>query len=202
MKYRLFMLFVLLTALMILGCGGPNRTVQRTAVEEQIDLSGDWNDTDSQLVSKQIVDDVLSRAWLGEFTEKESRKPVVIVGRVKNNTSEHIDADTFVKDIERELINSGSVKFVASSDERMEARKEVLSQQDNSSEETAKRLAQETGADYMLQGSIKSTIDAVEGKKVKYYQTDMELIQLGTNEKVWLGTKKIKKLVEQKSHKW
>ena len=42
----------------------------------------------------------------------------------------------------------------------------------------------------------------VEGKRAVLYQVDMELINIETMEKVWLGTKKIKKLVEQSKVRW
>ena len=107
-----------------------------------------------------------------------------------------------IKDIEREFINSGKVKFVATSEERKEVRDERLEQQSYASDETAKRLAAETGADFMLKGSIKTHIDAIEGKQIKFYQVDMELINVETNEKVWMDSKKIKKFVKQKKAKW
>ncbi len=183
--------------LMVLaGCTGTP-TVQRVAVDEVRDLSGRWNDTDSRLVAEGMLGDVLRRPWLSEFTASAGRKPVVIVGTVRNLSSEHIEMGTFVKDIERELINSGAVRFVASSAERGEVRDERLDQQSFSTEESAKRLAAETGADYMLKGGIKTLIDAVDGQQVKFYQIDMELIHVENNEKVWIGSKKIKKVVKQ-----
>jgi len=124
------------------------------------------------------------------------------VGSIRNLSAEHIEVGTFVKDIERELINSGRVTFVATSAERDEVRGERLDQQSYASEETAKRLAAETGADYMLKGGIKTLIDAVSGKQVKFYQVDLELIAVQTNEKAWIGTKKIKKFVAQPRLKW
>jgi uncharacterized protein (TIGR02722 family) len=178
------------------GCAAP-RTVQRVAVDEVRDLSGRWNDTDSRLVAEEMLSDVLRRPWLSAFTASAGRKPVVIVGTVRNLSSEHIEMGTFVKDIERELINSGVVKFVASSAERSEVRDERLDQQSFATEESAKRLAAETGADYMLKGGIKTLIDAVDGQQVKFYQIDMELIHVENNEKVWIGSKKIKKVVKQ-----
>lgn len=181
---------------MLAGCT-TTRSVQRVAVDEVRDLSGRWNDTDSRLVAEEMVSDVLRRPWLSAFTSSAGRKPVVIVGTVRNLSSEHIEMGTFVKDIERELINSGVVRFVASSAERAEVRDERLDQQSFSTEQTAKRLAAETGADYMLKGGIKTLIDAVSGQQVKFYQIDMELIHLENNEKVWIGSKKIKKVVKQ-----
>jgi hypothetical protein len=194
----------LLVSIMILisACGGPSRSVSRMGVEEVTDLSGRWNDTDSRLVAQQMINGMIQRPWVENFMQKTGSKPVVIVGNIRNMSSEHIQTDTFIKDIEREFVNSGRVKFVASSDERKEIRSERMEQQSYASMDTAKRLAAETGADFMLKGSIKTQIDAVDGRKIKFYQVDLELINLENNEKVWMDTKKIKKLVEQKKTKW
>ncbi len=195
------LLLLIATVFVITGCG-PTRTVQRTAVDQTIDLSGRWNDTDSQEVAGQIVNDVLGRPWLSDYMMEQGRKPVVVVGPVQNKSSEHIATDAFVKDIERELINSGKIKFVAGDAMRGALEAELQHQQTNASEETMKRLASQTGADFMLMGSLLSIEDQYEGKKVVYYQADMELINIETHEKVWMGTKKIKKYIEQSRNKW
>lgn len=183
------------------GCSSAPK-VERMGVEDVKDLSGRWNDTDSRLVAEQMIGDVMRRPWLTEFKSAKGRKPVVIVGTVRNLSAEHIEVGTFIADIERELINSGRVKFVATSSERNEVRAERLDQQSHASEATASRLAAETGADYMLKGSIKTHIDAISGKQVKFYQVDLELIGLENNEKVWIGSKKIKKFVKRSRVKW
>ena len=59
-----------------------------------------------------------------------------------------------------------------------------------------KQWGLEVGADYMLQGSINSIMDAYKRKKVIYYQIDMILTDMETNEVVWIGDKKIKKFVK------
>ncbi|MDO9578943.1 MAG: penicillin-binding protein activator LpoB [Candidatus Cloacimonadales bacterium] len=192
----------LIAVLFVLGCGGANRTVSRVSSDSVTDLSGNWNDTDSKLVAEQMIQDMIYRSWLSDFTMEEDRKPVVIVGTIRNFSSEHIETGTFIKDIERELINAGKVKFVASSKEREEIRNERTEQQSYASDETAKRLAVESGADFMLQGGIKSNIDASGGKAAKFYQVDLELINVETNEKVWIGSKEIKKLVQKSKTKW
>jgi PBP1b-binding outer membrane lipoprotein LpoB len=53
-----------------------------------------------------------------------------------------------------------------------------------------------------MQGVITSITDAVQGKKVVYYQVNMELVNLETTEKVWIGEKKIKKYIEKSGVKW
>lgn len=187
--------------LLILGCSA-GREVQRMDVETTIDLSGRWNDTDSRLVAEAITKDILSRSWLPEYIAATGEKPVVIVGTIRNKTSEHINVETFAKDIERELVNSGAVRLVADPKQREEIRSERLEQQQYASAETAKRLAQELGADFMLQGTLNSIEDTIEGEKVVYYQTDLELVHLETNEKVWIGSQKIKKYITQPKYKW
>lgn len=199
-NFRWVLPIILITMLILVGCA-PKR-VTRVESSEVTDLSGRWNDTDSRLVSQAMVGDVLSRYWLNDFSQKEGRKPRVIVGTVVNRSHEHIATNTFVKDLERELINSGRVTFVASSGERKELREERKDQQTQSSEETAKRLAQETAADFMLKGSIVTIIDELDGTKVKFYQINLELINIESNEKVWIGDKKIKKVIDRDSRKF
>ncbi len=180
---------------------GPSRTVTRVASDTQIDLSGRWNDTDAQQVAQAMIGDVLSRPWLSDFNMAEGRKPVVIVGEIRNRSDEHIETLVFTKSLERELINSGKVRFVASATEREGVRSEKMDQQMEASEATMKRLGQETGADFYLGGVITSVTDAVDGQRVVFYKTNLELINIETNEKVWIGDKQIKKVIEQAKRK-
>lgn len=188
-------------AVLLFGCG-KSKAVSRVEPGTTIDLSGDWNDTDSRLVAEEMIKDVLSRPWVGEYKGSKGKNPNVIVGTVKNRTSEHIATITFVKDLERELINSGRVAFVASKEERTEVREERSDQQEHASLETLKKFQQETGADFMLRGDISSIIDQAGGEKVKFYQVNLELVNVETNQKVWIGDKKIKKLVSQRGSKF
>lgn len=185
-------MFVLL--ILLSGC---SKTVTRVDADSVTDLSGNWNDTDSRLVAEEMIQDVLSRAWLTNFSRAQGKSPTVIVGTVRNLSHEHINTRTFVADMERELINSGQVEFVASAVDRQEVRDEIKEQDLHASEETRKAMGQEIGADFMMQGSINSIVDAISGEQARFYQIDLTLIELGTNRKVWVGQKKIKKTVEK-----
>lgn len=187
-------LILLVLAFATAGC---SPSVTRMDVGEVKDLSGAWNDTDSQQVSEEMIKDVLGRTWLGEFTRTQNRQPAVIVGEVSNLSHEHINVNTFVSDMERALINSDKVQFVASSTERQEIRGERKDQDLNASEATRKAMGQEKGADFMLKGTINTIIDAEGKTQLRYYQVDLTLISLADNRKVWVGQKKIKKLVER-----
>ncbi|MDQ7004928.1 MAG: penicillin-binding protein activator LpoB [Ghiorsea sp.] len=171
-------------------------TIERVDTDSVQDLSGNWNDTDSRLVSSRMVSDMMSRKWLTRYQVKNGKNPVLIVGAVRNLSHEHINTRTFIADLERELINSGEVDFVASSTERQEIRAERGDQAENSSMNTQNISGEETGADFMLKGQINTIFDAAANTQVKYYQIDLTLISLKDNRKVWLGQKKIKKVLE------
>ena len=192
---------ILVLALMLLSGCAKQVQVQRIEPETTTDLSGRWNDTDSRLVAEEMVNDCLSRPWLGEFTGKYGKKPVVIVGSVANKSFEHIATETFVNDLQRALINSNRVAFVAEKDIREMIRDERIDQSQYASRETMKEMGKEIGADFMMFGTINSIIDQIEGKKVIFYQVDLELINIETNEKVWMGQKKIKKWISKEKFK-
>ncbi|RYY95763.1 MAG: penicillin-binding protein activator LpoB [Chitinophagaceae bacterium] len=173
-----------------------SRSVSRISPSEQVDISGRWNNTDSRLVSEEMIQTVLNSNWLATHVQAKGGKPTVIVGFVANKSHEHIDAETFVKDVEQSFVKSERVRLVQGGKKREELRAERADQQTNSSASTMKKFGLESGADYILQGSINSIVDAHKKKKEVYYQINLELTNLETNEVVWIGDKKIAKLVK------
>ncbi|MDF9795952.1 uncharacterized protein (TIGR02722 family) [Catalinimonas alkaloidigena] len=182
----------MLIALLSFGCA---KTVTRVDTNSDIDLSGRWNDADSRRVAEALSESVIQSAWRENFTNYNGRKPVVIVGLMTNKSHEHIEAETFIKDIEREMIRSGTVRVVQNSVFREKLRQERADQQEFASPETAKRWGAELGADFMMFGTINSIVDSEGKRQVTFYQVDLELANLETNEIVWLDGKKIKKYI-------
>jgi uncharacterized protein (TIGR02722 family) len=187
------LVFVAALAVFMQSC---SRSVTRIDPDKEIDISGKWNDVDSKMTAEAMVEQILSELWLKNHMRDVKQKPVVIVGFVKNKSHEHIDAETFMKDIEKSFITSQKVRLVQGGEKREAIRGERADQQDNASVSTMKKWGLEVGADYMLQGSINSIVDALDRKKVVYYQIDLELTNIQTNEVVWIGDKKIKKFVK------
>ena len=194
MRLKIAALAVLGLSLNLLA--GCSTQVERLNVNEVKDLSGAWNDTDSRQVSEQMIGDVLSAPWLANYNNSHKSPPAVIVGDIRNLSHEHINTETFVSDIQRAVINSGKVEFVASKGQRQEIREERKDQDINAAENTRKAMGQELGADFMLKGTINTIIDASGRTQVRYYQVDLTLISLADNRVVWVGQQKIKKLVE------
>ncbi|WP_010182567.1 penicillin-binding protein activator LpoB [Aquimarina agarilytica] len=173
-----------------------SRKITRVATDTTIDISGRWNDTDSRLAAEELSEEILTGNWITDFVQQNGKKPVMIVGLVRNKSHEHIESETFIKDIEKALIKRQKARIVQGGKMREEIRAERGDQQNNSSVSTMKKFGLETGADYMLQGNINSIVDAHKKEKVVYYQIDLELTHMQTNEKVWIGDKKIKKFVK------
>jgi uncharacterized protein (TIGR02722 family) len=186
-----------LSLLFLVACGGGGKKVSRIDPNAVVDLSGRWNDTDSRLVADEMIKDCLSRPWYNNMYQQKGANPTVVIGKVRNKSHEHINIETFIKDMERALINSGTVDFVANAAMRDELRDEIASQAGNATEETRKDAGQEIGADLMLTGSLNSIIDQDGGEQVIFYQIDLELIDLQSHRKVWIGDKKIKKYISR-----
>jgi uncharacterized protein (TIGR02722 family) len=179
------------------GCGKETK-VTRVDTGLVTDLSGRWNDTDSQQVAETMVKEALSYPWLEKYVKAKGHQPIVVVGTVVNRSHEHINTQTFITDLERELTNSQKVTFVAGKAEREELRNERREQAVHAREDTQKSAGKEMGADYMMTGNISTILDEADGTKAVFYQVDLELIDLESNVKTWYGQKKIKKVVERK----
>lgn len=173
-----------------------NRQVARIETDSTVDISGRWNDTDARLTAQELITEAMSQPWLTEFTNKKGERPVVICGLVINKSHEHIESEPFVKELEKAFLKSGRVRIVQGGEFRDQIRTERADQQSNASQETVKQWGLEVGADYILQGTINSIVDAEGRKKVTFYQVDMELTDIQTNEIVWIGDKKIKKYIK------
>jgi len=188
---------VLMGLSLLVGCAKETK-VTRIDPGVVTDLSGRWNDTDSQQVAETMVKEALSYPWLDNYVKAKGRQPVVVVGTIVNRSHEHINTQTFVTDLQRELSNSQKVTFVAGKGEREEIREERREQAVHAREETQKSAGKELGADYMMKGNISTILDETDGTKAVFYQVDLEMIDLESNVKSWYGQKKIKKVVERK----
>ncbi|MDF1642948.1 MAG: penicillin-binding protein activator LpoB [Pseudomonadales bacterium] len=187
---------IIAVILLLSGCGSVQ--VSRVDSEQEIALTDRWNATDSELVSTEMISDMLSFPWVQRFTLESGKTiPTIIIQRIRNKSHEHIAVEAFTNDLKRALIRSGSVDFVAGGAEREDLRDERRDQELNASSSTAKQMGQETGADFVLSGTINSFVDQLDDKRVTSYQVDLKLINMFTNREVWNGQKKIKKFQEK-----
>lgn len=173
-----------------------SRNVTRVSPETQVDLSGRWNDTDSRMVADQMIYELFNSNDFKKYAEQKGSKPAIIVGYVRNKTSEHIDADNYVKKLEVVIHQSGAADLVESDEFRDALRKERAEQQDFADPATMKKFGKELGADLMLFGEMTSETDVHNKKRVVNYITTLFLTDIETNRRVWYGQHEIKKLVK------
>ena len=189
-------IFTIITLALFLGIASCSHKVSRIDPLTTPDINGSWNNTDSRLTAEEMISQSLADKWLSEFVQAKGKKPVVIVGMITNKSHEHIEAETFMKDLEKTFITTTKVGLVQSGKKREEMRAEKADQQTNATASTMKKFGMEKGADYILQGSINSIVDAFKRKKTVTYQINLELTDIQTNEVVWIGDKKIAKYVK------
>ena len=194
MKKYFVLALSLSVASVLTGC--VSSTVERVDFDSQQDLSGYWNDTDARIVSNDLAEQLTDSSWYNRFIQEYDRKPVIIIGSIRNNTDEHINTSIISKKLEISLINTGKVLSVANSSERKEIRDERDDQQINASIDSAKNIGNETAADFMLRGDIKTIVDSDGLKSVRTYFITAELVDIETNTKIWLGENStIKKVI-------
>jgi penicillin-binding protein activator len=188
---RSLILFVLLASLF--SCA---RSVSRIDPNQQIDLSGRWNDSDSRQVADKMIGELLSNPKFTEYAHALGRKPAILVGQISNKTSEHIDAGNYVKKFELAIFNSGIADLVESDAFRDKLRDERAQQQDFADPATVAKWGKEVGANLMLFGEMTSETDVYNNKRVVNYVTTLFLTEVETNKRIWYGQKEIKKYIK------
>lgn len=191
-----FMIRLSFIALMLLMLSGCARSVTRLDPGTSVDLSGRWNDTDSRQVAEKMMSQLLSSDKFKEYAKQLGKKPAIIVGQVKNKTSEHIDSDSYIKKMEMAIYSSGVAELVESDAFRDKLRQERVQQQDFADPATVAQWGKEVGANLMLFGEMTSETDTYEKKRVVNYVTTLFLTDMETNKRIWYGQEEIKKFVK------
>jgi penicillin-binding protein activator len=190
---------IIILGIVIFGLSACSGTqVKRVDPDKQIDLSGYWNDVDVKIVCEALIKDCLNSQRVTQAIKAKGSTPIVIVGRFRNESSEQIDTAIISSTMETTIFNTGKLDFVAGGDVRDELRAERQDQQSNASAATMTRLRNETGADYMLTGAVRTIVDRDGNKTVRTYYVTAEMTSIETNQRMWMGqNSEIKKVVTQ-----
>ncbi|MDR0386988.1 MAG: penicillin-binding protein activator LpoB [Treponema sp.] len=171
--------------------------VTRVDADTQTDLSGYWNDTDVRIVCDSLIKACLESPRVTLEIANKRRLPVILIGSFRNQSDEHIDTSIISKTMEIAIFNSGKADFVAGGDTREELRAERLDQEGNASEDTAAALGNETGADFLLTGSVKTIVDRAGKTATRTYFVSAELSNIETNTRLWMDqNSEIKKIIK------
>ena len=116
---------------------------------------------------------------------------------VLNRTHEPLNTQTFVKDLERALVQSGQVQFVADAGQRQEVPRNVSIRRNTPVLTPQNLRARNPERISVLQGTISTLVDELDSTRAVFYQVDLEMLDIASNVKVWQGQKKVKKVVER-----
>jgi uncharacterized protein (TIGR02722 family) len=183
--HRLIIVLLLLTS-----CA---RSVTRVDPATEINLSGRWNDSDSRIIADKMISELTNSERFKEYVKTKGSKPAIIIGLIKNKTSEHIDADNYIKKLEAAIFNANMANLVENDEFRDKLRVERASQQEFADPATVKEWGKETGADLMLFGEMTSETDVYNKDRVVNHVTTLFLTDMETNQRVWYGQQEIKK---------
>jgi uncharacterized protein (TIGR02722 family) len=186
--------FFYLVFLIISACAPQ---VSRIDPSTEVELSGRWNDSDSRSVADQMISQLSASTRYQEYAKTKGTRPTIIVGMVRNKTSEHIDAANYIKKLEAAIFNSGLADIVESGEFRDKLRVERVEQRDFADPVTVAEWGKETGADLMLFGEMTSETDVYHNQRVVNYVTTLFLTDMETNQRIWYGQQEIKKLIRK-----
>lgn len=184
-------------ALVTLGGCGSRQFVKGQYdenVEENNLLTDKWSESDMQ----QAVKDLVSSAVSHPAIAAAKRPPIVMVTRLQNKTSEHVDTQSLTDMFQVELMRSGKVTFVDKA-----AREDIAEEYDYQdsgmvSRETKKGKGGQVGADFILNGRLDSIVQEAGRDKTVYYKLTMNMTNLKTGLIQWTDHKQIRKIFKKK----
>lgn len=148
-----------------------------------------FGSTDLNLIAEKMVTSLLKTPIIGE-----KKRPVIMIGHVKNKTSEHIDTKNITDKIKTTLLKSGRVRITSYNEIGNELIDELNYQSSQYvKKETAKKIGNQIAADYKVYGEITS-IEKNDGDTIDlYYKMTLNLANIESGLTEWADEKEIRK---------
>ncbi|MGE4133705.1 MAG: penicillin-binding protein activator LpoB, partial [Bdellovibrionales bacterium] len=170
---KLFVVAFAAASLVVVGCG-PRQFVKGQYDENVEDtnlLTDKWSESDMQTAVRDLVQSAVSHPAISSA----KRPPIVMVTRLQNKTSEHVDTQSITDMFTVELSKSGKVAFVDKA-----AREDIAEEYDYQgsrmvSRETQKGKGSQVGADFIMNGRLDSIVQEAGKDKTIYYKLTMNL---------------------------
>ena len=183
--------------LLTVSCAGPRAFTKGTYEDPEVIalLDDRFSENDMQLIAKKMVNSLLTSPQIAAG----SGAPAVMVGSMRNRTTEHIDMVMLSDKLKTALIQSGKFRFVDVMNRRDIAEEYEYQQSGYVNPNQAKAPGSQTGADYMLTGTLTSNVQQVGKDKLVYYKATFQLTNLLSSEIVWTDEKEIRKAYKKRS---
>lgn len=193
---KFFALFALISVFALSACG-PRQFVKGQYDDNVNDtnlLTDKWSESDMQ----KAVSDLVASATAHPSISAAKRPPIVMVTKLQNKTSEHIDTQSVTDMFTVELMKTGKVTFVDKA-----AREDIAEEYDYQdsgmvNRETKKGKGGQVGADFIMNGRLDSIVQEAGKDKTIYYKLTMNLTNLKTGLIQWTDNKQIRKEFKKK----
>jgi PBP1b-binding outer membrane lipoprotein LpoB len=178
-------------------------SVSRVPSSSLTDLSGYWTNNDVRIVCDSLIASCLDSNRIAQFSREKGRLPRIKIGVFKNNSDEHLDPTIIANTMKVVITNSGRAEFVADNATQSELRAEKQDQIGNTGDDTAASIGNETGADFLLTGSVKTIVDRAGNTSARTYVVNAELTNIETSVIYWTDeNSEIKKVIQQAKMKF
>ena len=180
----------LVSCMFLASCG--DKAFVRGSYDENVNeanlLNDQWSESDMQTAVRFLVKSASNHYSI----KSKKRKPVVMVTRLRNKTSEHIDTQSIMDMMRVELMNQAGLQFV-DKQAREDMADEYAYQKDNTSAGTRKSKGNQVGADFIINGRLDSIVQQAGRDKTVYYKLTLNMTNLKTGLIVWSNHKQIRK---------
>lgn len=190
-------------AVTLAACGGPRAYTRGTYEDPNtIEMLSDrFNENDLQLIAKKMAES-LANSPRFQQPRQDGSLPIVLVGKLKNSTSEHIDMRSLGDKIQTALAQTGRFALVDQAARQDIAEEYEYQQSGYVDPNAAKGPGQQTSVDFLMTGDLASIIQEVGNDKLVYYKMTAKLSNVRTGLIEWTDEKQIRKKFEKKSVGW
>ena len=186
-----FYLVLLALAAMVTSCG-PKAFVRGDYdqnVSETNLLNDRWSESDMQGAVKDLVNSASSHYSI----RRAKKPPVVMITRLQNKTSEHIDTQNITDMLRVELMKQSALSFVDKAAREDIAEEVAYQNSGTTSRATKKQMGHQVGADFIINGRLDSIVQQAGRDKTVYYKVTLNMTNLKTGLIVWSDYKQIRK---------
>ena len=189
-------------ALSLVGCGSRHANVSYVSPDSVDTTTINYGSTDLTTTAQTLVNQMLASPAV-QNTTMGSKKPVVFIGSMANNSDQYIDTTALTNAISTPLINGGQFQFVDMT--QVAAVKKQLKFQSQSGmvdPATATKMGHQLCAQYMLYGYVSSINQRNSNEQSLFMQFTLKLMDLKTGVIIWQGEKRISKVAKRSSLGW
>ncbi|MDR0423014.1 MAG: penicillin-binding protein activator LpoB [Rickettsiales bacterium] len=201
---------IVVVALLFTVACAPTIKTKRVSGEEGDELAMSITDEWVAKDTSSAVDAILKKMdahkkFQREFAnfEAKGKHPKLFVGEIRNNSSEaYFPIDDINNEFLEKLDESGDFVLIDNS-ARERILKEINYQNDGMVDpKQAKSIGKQSGADWMILGSIEMKAKILGGKTLKQYTLNIRITDIQTSNEVFRGSYKTEKYSEKSGKGW